>query len=98
MPRVSELTELPPATNPGRGIPWDEISDGRIWELVQGEDFKGKPAGVEARIRAKAKQIGREVETRVPQPGRNRPPVILVQFSTPSSNGNRQGVGAAQMP
>jgi hypothetical protein len=86
MPRRSELTELPPVTKPQRGIPWDEIADGTIWELVQGEDFKGKPEGVEARIRAKAKAMGRSVETRVQeQPGRNKPPMILVQFDAPQA-------------
>lgn len=85
MPRLSELTELPPATRSQRGIPWDQISDGQIWELVHGEDFKGKPAGVETRIRAKARAMGRGVETRVQALGRNRPPIVLVQFSAPRS-------------
>lgn len=93
MPRRSELTELPPDTKPQRGIPWDEIADGNIWELVQGEDFKGQPAGVETRIRAKARAMGRGVQTRVQEPGRNRPPVILVQFSAPAPSGNDAGDG-----
>lgn len=90
MPRRTDLTELPPDTKPKRGIPWEEIADCAIWELVQGEDFKGQPAGVETRIRAKARAMGRSVETRVQETGRNRPPVILVQFSprSPSRNGN----------
>ena len=94
MPRVSELTELPPATKATRGIPWEEIADGQIWELTQGQDFKGKPEGVESRIRTKAKQMGREVETRVQEPGRNRPPFILVQFSTPAANGSAENGSA----
>ena len=96
MPRRSELTELPPPTKSQRGIPWDEISDGGIWELIQGEDFKGKPEGVETRIRAKAEAMGRNVEIRVQQPGRNRPPVILVQFSRPTPNGNGNSSAAEQ--
>ncbi len=64
MPRRSELTTLPPARKRQRGIPWDEIADGAIWELIHGEDFKGKPEGVESRIHSKAKAMGRSVETR----------------------------------
>jgi hypothetical protein len=89
MPRVSELTELPPDSKPKRGLDYDEIADGRIWELVQGEDFKGKPEGVESRLRAKARELGRSVETRVQQQGRSKPPMILVQFS--AANGSRNG-------
>lgn len=95
MPRRSELTELPPPTKAQRGIPWAEISDGAIWELIHGEDFKGKPEGVETRIRAKAKAMGRRVETRVQIPGRNRPPIVLVQFSPPAPTGNRHGESSA---
>ncbi len=98
MPRRSELSELPPAKKPQRGIPWESIADGEIWELIHGEDFKGKPAGVESRIHAKAKAMGRSVETRIQeQPGRNKPPVILVQFAAPeaAASGIGGGDGAA---
>jgi len=94
MPRVSELTQLPPQSKRNRGLDYNEIADGRIWELIQGEDFKGRPEGVESRLRAKARELGRQVETRVQEPGRNKPPVILVQFSTPngsSNGGDRHG-------
>jgi hypothetical protein len=43
--------------------PWDEWLDGGVWELVPGEDFKGKPATFRASAVAQAARRDGKVRT-----------------------------------
>lgn len=57
------------------------------------------PQGGSSRLRRKARELGREVETRVQPQGRNKPLVLLVQFSQSNgnnghSNGDGDGAGS----
>jgi hypothetical protein len=43
--------------------PWDEWLDGDVWELVPGDDFKGKPATFRASAVAQAARRDGKVRT-----------------------------------
>jgi hypothetical protein len=45
--------------------PWDEWLDGSVWELVRGEDFKGKPATFRSMAIDQAKKRNGKVRTRL---------------------------------
>lgn len=44
--------------------PWGEWLDGSVWELVIGDDFKGKPSTFRSVALAQAKKRGGRVRTR----------------------------------
>jgi hypothetical protein len=93
MAKRSTLTELPPAPRRRGKVDWDEVTDGTIWELTQGEDFDGKPGTFCARVRKVARERQQHVEHRIQEPRRNGGPVVvLVQFSAngaASANGDQ---------
>jgi hypothetical protein len=44
--------------------PWEEWFDGSVWELIPGEDFRGKPATFRASAVAQAARRDGNVRTR----------------------------------
>lgn len=67
-----------PAAPPQNVYPWDEWLDGDVWELVPGEDFKGKPATFRASAVAQAARRDGKVRTqRIERDGEER---LYVQF------------------
>lgn len=88
MAKRSTLTELPPAPKRQGKVDWDEVSNGEIWELTQGEDFDGKPDTFCARVRNVARHRQQHVEHRIQEPRRSGGPVVvLVQFSANGAGG-----------
>ena len=58
--------------------PWDEWLDGGVWELVPGDDFKGKPATFRASAVAQAARREGKVRTqRIDRDGEDR---LYLQF------------------
>jgi hypothetical protein len=58
--------------------PWDEWLDGGVWELVPGDDFKGKPATFRASAVAQAARRDGKVRTqRIVRDGQER---LYLQF------------------
>ena len=47
------IDTFPAHTNQSR-YPWDEWLDGRVWELVQGEDFDAKPNTLKTGAKARS--------------------------------------------
>ena len=63
--RVSRYNEAPRR----RTYPWDDWFDGRIWQLVEGEDFDGPSTSMEKVVRSTAYAKGLKVRARVNDEG-----------------------------
>jgi hypothetical protein len=75
---VATKIEQFPAAPSQNVYPWDEWLDGDVWELVPGEDFKGKPATFRASAVAQAARRDGKVRTqRIERDGEER---LYVQF------------------
>jgi hypothetical protein len=53
-----------PAATTAR-YPWDQILNGEVWEMAEGEDFTARPATVISNARVQAKRRGGSVRTRL---------------------------------
>lgn len=62
MPRMTKETQLPkPAATQ---IDWERIAaSGRVWEFLEGEDFKGSSASFRARKKTEARKVGVDFES-----------------------------------
>jgi hypothetical protein len=75
---VANKIEQFPDAPPQNVYPWDEWLDGDVWELVPGEDFKGKPATFRASAVAQAARRDGKVRTqRIERDGEDR---LYLQF------------------
>lgn len=45
--------------------PWDEILNGEVWELTEGEDFTSRPSTLISNARLQAKRRNGNVRTRL---------------------------------
>ena len=74
---ANKIEQFPDAP-PQNVYPWDEWLDGDVWELVPGEDFKGKPATFRASAVAQAARRDGKVRTqRIERDGEER---LYLQF------------------
>jgi len=48
-----------------RTAPWDQLTDGQVWQLTYGEDYTAKTNTVLANARTQAKRRGGTVRTRI---------------------------------
>jgi hypothetical protein len=60
---MRKLERFPSAASTSR-YPWDQVFDGDVWEVVQGEDFPSKTSTFIANARAQAKRRGGTVRSR----------------------------------
>ena len=58
--------------------PWDEWLDGRVWELVPGEDFQAKVTTLKANAQIQAKKRSGRVRTRQIRSGDRQ--MLVLQF------------------
>lgn len=58
--------------------PWDEWLDGRVWELVAGEDFTAKVPTLKANAQLQAKKRNGRVRTRQLREGERQK--VVLQF------------------
>jgi hypothetical protein len=52
-----------PARNQANGFDWSALTDGRVYRLVNGKDFVGKPESCQTLAHAKAKSLGCKART-----------------------------------
>lgn len=57
------------ARSPRSRYDWDEWFDGRIWRLVEGEDFTAKASSFRTSVSAAAQRRGQSVRTSIPEDG-----------------------------
>lgn len=69
-----------------RRVPWVDYADGRVWELVAGEDYEQDDEHARRAAKAWAYRRGAQFHTSIPSPGRLR-----VQFVGPPNRGLRAG-------
>jgi hypothetical protein len=55
-----------------RRVPWELFSDGRVWELLEGQDFDQDAEHARRAVMAWAYRRGVKVRTSVPSPDRLR--------------------------
>lgn len=53
-------------------MPWDTYADGRVWELVAGDDYDQDDEQARSAAKAWAYRRGATFRTSVPSPGRLR--------------------------
>lgn len=74
---ANKIAHFPDAP-PQNFYPWDDWLDGDVWELVPGDDFKGKPATFRASAVAQAARRDGKVRTqRIERDGEER---LYLQF------------------
>lgn len=73
--KVDEFPEVPSRSR----YPWDTWLDGGIWELTQGEDFKGRAATFKSNARSQAKRRGGKVRARILRPS-DAPDRLYIQY------------------
>lgn len=61
-----------------RRVPWEEYTDGRVWELSRGQDFDQDAEHARRAVMAWATRNGWRVRTSVPDPD-----TLRVRFETP---------------
>lgn len=61
-------------------FPWDEWTNGEMYQAVQGDDFQCGPHSFTAQLRAKGEKISKPVKTRVEQNGDKGPASVFFQF------------------
>lgn len=83
--RVEQFPDLPTKSR----YPWGEWMDGSVWELVPGEDFKGKPATFRSVALGQAKKRGGKVRTSLLRGTEGQPDRLYVQF-IPEQGGQQQ--------
>jgi hypothetical protein len=44
-------------------LPWDDLADGRVWNLIRGRDFFCNPREVEEAARNAAVRLGKAAQT-----------------------------------
>jgi hypothetical protein len=59
-----KVEAFPKAPDSSR-YPWEEWLDGDVWELAQGEDFKGKSNAFRSNARSRAKKRGGKIRARI---------------------------------
>lgn len=59
--KVDAFPEIPGQSR----YPWDEWLDGSIWELTEGEDFRGKVNTFRSNARSQARRRNGKVEARI---------------------------------
>lgn len=75
--RVEKFPERPSQSR----YPWEEWLDGSVWELIPGEDFKGKPATFRSVAIGQAKKRGGKVRTSLMRSkAEGEPDKLYVQF------------------
>lgn len=67
-----------PATR--RKFPWDEWTNGEVWQAIEGEDFAANHAVFKSQLRTRAEKLGREVRTRV-EKSENGSVSVFFQFA-----------------
>ena len=72
---MARKLEAFPETAKSRTYPWDEWTDGSVWEIKQGEDFTCKPHGLGLYEVAKS----RGMKVKVHHPGKE-PGTVVFQF------------------
>jgi hypothetical protein len=68
-----------PATATQSRYPWDEWLDGRVWELVAGEDFTSKPETFRQNAAIQAQRRGGKSKTRMVEDGDRHIVVLQMQ-------------------
>jgi hypothetical protein len=48
-----------------RKFPWDEWTNGEVWQAIEGEDFAANFAVFKTQLKTRAEKLGVEVKTRV---------------------------------
>jgi hypothetical protein len=75
--KVDEFPEVPSQAR----YPWDEWLDGGVWELIAGEDFKGKPESLRSVADVQARKRGGRVQARlIRSREQGQPDRIYLQF------------------
>jgi hypothetical protein len=74
MPKT--LDSFPRAATPA--VPWEQLMDGQVWQLTQGEDYAAKTNTVLANARTQAKRRGGKVRTRILNDGGRES--LVIQF------------------
>lgn len=60
-------------------FPWDDWTNGEMYQAVQGDDFQCGPHSFTAQLRAKSEKISKPVKTRVEQSDKG-PASVFFQF------------------
>jgi hypothetical protein len=89
--RVERFPDLPSTSR----YPWNEWLDGSVWELVAGQDFKGKTSGFRSVAITHAKKRNGMVRTRVLRArDAGEPDRLYLQF-TPNGHKGRSREAAS---
>jgi hypothetical protein len=51
-----------------RKFPWDEWTNGEMWQAIEGEDFAANHAVFKSQLRTRAEKLKMNVQTRVEKP------------------------------
>lgn len=62
---MARKVDVFPAAPDSSRYPWDEWLDGDVWELVHGEDFKGRPNTFRSNARNQAKRRNGKIRARI---------------------------------
>jgi hypothetical protein len=68
-----------PAERDRSAYPWDQWLDGDIWELTQGQDFRGTAVAFRASARGQARRRGGGIRARIVKE-EGRPDRVYVQY------------------
>jgi hypothetical protein len=77
---MARVIENSPARRIPISYPWDEWLDGRVWELVAGDDFSSKPETIRQNAAVQAQRRGGNVKTRLVADGERQ--VVILQFTS----------------
>jgi hypothetical protein len=62
-----------------RKYPWDDWTDGQVWQVVEGKDFTSNHAVFKAQLKARAEKLGIKVKVKTEKP-ENGPVTVCFQF------------------
>lgn len=65
-----------------RKYPWDEWTNGEVWQAVEGEDFASNHAVFKTQLNSRAEKLGMEVKVKVEKPEKSSVAVCF-QFVKP---------------
>lgn len=65
--------------NTRRKFPWDEWTNGEVWQAVEGEDFAANHAVFKTQLKTRADKVGMKVKTRV-EKSEKGPTSVFFQF------------------
>jgi hypothetical protein len=62
-----------------RKFPWDEWTDGQMWQAIEGEDFAANHAVFKSQLKNRAEKMNMQIKTRV-EKSDSGPVSVFFQF------------------